>query len=70
MSGLDWPGLMRLGLQGLRLRPAEFWALTPVELRLMAGEAPAAARMDRTGLARLMAAFPDPAKAREDGRER
>ena len=34
----DWPGLMRAGLIGLRLKPAEFWALTPAELRLMLGE--------------------------------
>ena len=26
MSSLDWPGLMRAGMHGLGLRPAEFWA--------------------------------------------
>ena len=25
----DWPALMRLGLNGLRLTPDRFWALTP-----------------------------------------
>jgi len=35
--GLDWPGLMRAGLHGLRLTPAQFWALTPVELMIMLG---------------------------------
>jgi uncharacterized phage protein (TIGR02216 family) len=29
---------MRAGITGLGLRPAEFWALTPAELRLMLGE--------------------------------
>ncbi len=38
----DWPGLMRAGMRGLGLRPAEFWALTPAELRLMLGEERAA----------------------------
>ena len=32
MSAFDWPGLMRAGICGLGLRPAEFWALTPAEL--------------------------------------
>jgi len=36
-SGLDWPGLMRLGLGKLGLRPDQFWALTPIELAVMAG---------------------------------
>ena len=30
MSGarpFDWPGLMRAGMQGLGLKPHEFWAL-------------------------------------------
>ena len=33
----DWPALIRAGLQHLRLRPAEFWSLTPAELSLMLG---------------------------------
>ncbi len=55
----DWPALMRAGVQGLGLRPAEFWALTPVELRLMLGEGRGAAPMARAGLEALLAAFPD-----------
>ena len=55
---IDWPGLMRAGIAGLGLRPAEFWALTPAELRLMLGD-PAPAPLGRTGLERLMALWPD-----------
>lgn len=59
--GLDWAGLMRAGLQGLRLRPAEFWALTPAELALMLGVEPGAGAgaMTRGALGELMARFPD-----------
>ena len=32
MSGIDWPGLLRVGLHQLRLEPAVFWRLTPMEL--------------------------------------
>ena len=59
MTGLDWPGLMRAGLRGLGLRPGEFWALTPAELRVMLGEAHGAAPMAREGLEALMRAWPD-----------
>lgn len=58
-GGLDWPGLMRAGITGLRLRPTEFWALTPIELKLLLGSGIAPAAMDRTRLQDLMAAFPD-----------
>lgn len=67
--GLDWAGLMRAGLQGLRLRPAEFWELTPAELALMLGVEPGAGAgvkagaMTRSGLDALMARFPDAADA-------
>lgn len=60
MSHLDWPGLMRAGLRGLRLTPAQFWALTPAELALMLGQDGTQAPMGRSGLDRLMQAFPDP----------
>ncbi|MEQ3625339.1 MAG: rcc01693 family protein [Celeribacter sp.] len=58
---LDWPGLLRLGLTRLRLRPAEFWALSPVELLLMLGLAPGGGvtPLTRAGLSALEAAFPD-----------
>ncbi len=63
MSGrdrpFDWPGLMRAGIQGLGLKPAEFWALTPAELLLMLGETGGAAPMGRAGLEALAARFPD-----------
>ncbi|SHI35013.1 phage conserved hypothetical protein [Palleronia salina] len=64
MSGprLDWPGLMRAGLHGLALRPAEFWALSPAELMVMLGEDRLAAPLGRSRLAELSAAFPDDPK--------
>ena len=55
----DWPDLMRAGLVRLGLRPAEFWALTPAELRLMLGEGAGPQPMRRAGLEALMASFPD-----------
>lgn len=66
-QGLDWAGLMRVGLHQLRLRPAEFWALTPAELAIMLGEGASAARpMGRSRFEALLARFPD----RADGSER
>ncbi|UXX81640.1 rcc01693 family protein [Roseovarius pelagicus] len=59
MSGFDWPALMQAGLHGLRLKPAEFWALTPAELRLMLGEAKSHTPLVRSGLEALMRAYPD-----------
>ncbi len=50
---------MRAGMRGLGLTPAEFWALTPAELRLMLGVDRAAGPLTRDGLAALMTAFPD-----------
>ncbi|MGY6409699.1 MAG: rcc01693 family protein [Alkalilacustris sp.] len=75
MSGprpLDWPGLMRLGLGRLGLRPTEFWALTPAELLLMLGrgEPVRAGPLDAAGLAALAARFPDKAKGSVDERHR
>ena len=58
-DGFDWPALMRAGLQGLRLRPDDFWALTPAELMLMLGEPAGGVPMGREGLQSLMASFPD-----------
>ena len=55
----DWPVLLRAGLRGLGLRPAEFWALTPYELRVMLGEGEAQVPMGRAQLMQLRAAFPD-----------
>ena len=58
-GGLDWPGLMRAGLRGLRLTPDQFWALTPAELALMLGVEAGAGAMTRGRLADLAARFPD-----------
>jgi len=66
MSGLDWPGLMRAGIAGLRLRPWEFWALTPGELALMLGEGRGAPGLGRDGLAALMARYPDGKGAQDE----
>lgn len=60
MTRFDWPGLMRLGMHGLGLRPHEFWALTPAELTLMIGrDGAGAAALDRARLEDLARAFPD-----------
>jgi uncharacterized phage protein (TIGR02216 family) len=65
---LDWAGLMRAGLHGLGLRPDEFWALTPVELRLMLGrDSGGAGPMARNRLEELLKAFPDSRGATNDG---
>ncbi len=72
-EGIDWPGLMRAGICGLGLRPAEFWRLTPAELRLMLGIGAKAPPLTRAGLEELLAAFPDrgaaprKAKGEQDG---
>lgn len=66
---LDWPGLMRLGLHGMGLRPAEFWALTPAELVMMLGlERAESATMGRARLNEMIAAYPD-GTAREGARD-
>ncbi|WP_417727350.1 rcc01693 family protein [Roseovarius sp.] len=68
MSGrFDWPALMRAGMQRLGLRPAEFWALTPVEFRLMLGERQGVPPMARDGLEALLRAFPDRQGEMSDG---
>lgn len=59
MTGLDWPALMRAGLQGLKLTPEQFWRLTPAELRLMLGQGGGRAPLSRQGLDALLKAYPD-----------
>ena len=59
MSGLDWPALLRAGIQGLRLSPDAFWALTPAELQLMLGDPGRSGPLLSSGLDALMAAYPD-----------
>ncbi len=58
-DGLDWPGLLRVGLRGLGLKPWEFWRLTPAELALMMGEASASPPLTRARLEELAARWPD-----------
>ena len=56
---MDWPALMRAGVQGLGLQPDAFWRLTPAELQLMLGDAAMSAPLLSGGLDALMAAYPD-----------
>lgn len=56
---LDWAGLMRAGLVGLRLEPGAFWRLTPAELMLMLGLTGGQAPMGRARFEDLLRAFPD-----------
>lgn len=62
---LDWPGLMRAGLHGLRLAPAEFWSLTPAELAMMLGRE--GGGMGKARLAELAALYPDGGRDERDG---
>lgn len=50
---------MRAGMQGLRLTPDAFWALTPAELQVMLGDPGQSAPLLSDGLEALMAAWPD-----------
>jgi uncharacterized phage protein (TIGR02216 family) len=62
----DWAGLMRLGLRGLGLKPAEFWALTPAELMVMLGkDGGGGAPLGRARLEELARAFPDRVSGQE-----
>jgi uncharacterized phage protein (TIGR02216 family) len=56
---------MRLGLSELRLRPDEFWRLTPFELAVMSGGGERVGALDRAGLEALMRRCPD--RRIEDG---
>lgn len=58
-GGFDWPALMRAGMRGLGLRPAEFWALTPAELVFLAGKTGGDAPLTRSRLEELAAAYAD-----------
>jgi uncharacterized phage protein (TIGR02216 family) len=60
VNEFDWAGLLRLGLGRLGLKPAEFWALTPVELLIMLGlDASGGVAMGRARFDELLAQFPD-----------
>jgi uncharacterized phage protein (TIGR02216 family) len=69
VSRIAWPKLMRFGLVVLRLKPDEFWDLTPAELMLMAGANEAGSALSRTGLSELIARFPDVPRAGSGGEE-
>ena len=69
MSHVNWPDLMRARLVHLRLRPSEFWALTPAELMMMLGHGAGNAPMGRARLADLLRAFPDVASDRLEEKE-
>jgi uncharacterized phage protein (TIGR02216 family) len=56
---IDWPGLMRAGMGELRLPPAVFWALSPIELRIMLGAEAVVPPLTRARLEELAAAYPD-----------
>ena len=58
-SVLDWPALLRAGLQTLRLRPREFWDLTPAELSLMLGLDQRPVPMTRARFLALCGQHPD-----------
>lgn len=66
-GGLDWPGLMRAGLGGLRLTPEQFWRLTPAELALMLGDPAAVRPLGRVALDDLRKEWPDQKKEKTDG---
>ncbi|MEJ6477049.1 MAG: putative phage protein (TIGR02216 family) [Paracoccaceae bacterium] len=67
MNGFDWPALMRAGMRGAGLRPAEFWALTPAELLILLGVGEGEAPMAHARLQELSRAFPD--EGVRDGRD-
>ncbi|MCK8462571.1 phage tail assembly chaperone [Aliiroseovarius sp. S1339] len=67
MPAFDWPGLMRLGLGRLGLRPEQFWALTPIELIVLAGLDDQPAPCLRSRLEELALAFPDATSAPLEG---
>ena len=69
MSGLDWPGLMRAGLFGLKLTPDVFWRLTPMELMLMLGRDGGDAPLGRARLDELARMYPDVDGGTENGRD-
>lgn len=54
-----WAEAMALGFGRLRLSARDFWRLTPRELAAALGPGAAPPRLDRAGLDRLMARFPD-----------
>lgn len=66
MSKLDFEGLLRVALGELKLKPAEFWALTPYEFMIMTGRTASARPMIRAQLEALSRAFPDTEEKQDD----
>lgn len=66
MTGFDWPALMRAGLHELRMKPEDFWRLTPAELAVMIGADRVGPVMNRNRLDDLMGEFPDQAGETEN----
>ena len=58
-EGFDWAALLRIGLHHLRLKPAEVWALTPLEFLILMGVEGGPAPMARSRLEELTRKFPD-----------
>ncbi len=58
-GSFDWPALMRLGIKEMRLKPDDFWALSPAEFLLIMGINEASAPMARKRLIELATAYPD-----------
>ena len=56
---MRWATLMAVGMGVLRLSPAEFWSMTPRELRAALGPGPGADAPARAELDALIARFPD-----------
>ena len=65
MSGLDWGGLLKAAA-ARGIRPAEMWAMTPVELLIVLGRAGGPAAMGRARLEELAATWPDRPKEKAD----
>lgn len=60
MTGIDWQGLMRVGMGQLGLTPEAFWRLTPAELNILAGpNQTGPVPFTRARLDVLARAFPD-----------
>lgn len=67
MQAFDWAAMLRAAMQGLRLRPQDFWALTPIEFLMMLGlESGGAGALSRDRLAELSAKYPDIAANRSE----
>lgn len=66
MSAFDWGALLRAGVREARLRPEEFWRLTPAELLIVLGrEGGSNPAMARSRLEELSQQWPDGAREME-----